>query len=183
MGWRGNRQDSEVTRPALAVMGHRSYVDGSLNVLAWGHHEHTVNVGAYCSIAADVRFLLAAGHHPEHVSTFPFTGESSVASKGPIVVGNDVWIGTGAIIMSGVTIEDGAIVAAGSIVTRDVPAYTIVAGVPARATRLRFPPDIVDRLVASRWWDLPDGWIENHRQLLASPDVEAFLEAAEAFQW
>lgn len=74
---------------------------------------------------------------------------------GTTVIGNDVWIGAGAIILRGVTIGDGAVVGAGSVVTKDVPPYAIVGGVPAKPIRYRFPPEMIEQLLASRWWDLP----------------------------
>ncbi|RWD71652.1 CatB-related O-acetyltransferase [Mesorhizobium sp.] len=122
-----------------------------------------VSVGSYCSIAAGVLFI-AAGEHPTSlVTTYPFTDfgrRSDGFGKGPIKVGNDVWIGSRAIILSGVTIGDGAVVGAGSVVTKDVAPYAIVAGNPAKRIRQRFTPDIVDGLLAIKWWDWNDDEIK-----------------------
>ena len=75
--------------------------------------------------------------------------------KAPPVIGNDVWIGMNAVIMRGVTVGDGAIVAANSVVTRDVPAFAVVGGVPAKVLRYRFTPEVIADLQEIRWWDWP----------------------------
>ncbi|TJV70721.1 MAG: CatB-related O-acetyltransferase [Mesorhizobium sp.] len=122
--------------------------------------EAPVTIGSYCSIAAGVLFI-AAGEHPMSlVSTYPFAGADRDLTKGPITVGNDVWIGSRAIVLSGVTIGHGAIVGAGSVVTKDVPPYAVVAGNPARLIRHRFEPEVIADLLAIRWWDWSDDKIE-----------------------
>ncbi|TIP49654.1 MAG: CatB-related O-acetyltransferase [Mesorhizobium sp.] len=122
--------------------------------------EAPVIIGAYCSIAAGVLFI-AAGEHPMSlVSTYPFAGADRDLTKGPITVGNDVWIGSRAIVLSGVTIGHGAVVGAGSVVTKDVPPYGIVAGNPAKLIRYRFEPETIAALLGIRWWDWPDSQIE-----------------------
>jgi acetyltransferase-like isoleucine patch superfamily enzyme len=105
--------------------------------------------------------FLSRANHPIHTaSTFPIRSfgkkDDDLTSKGPIVIGNDVWIGQRAIIMSGVRIGDGSIIGAGSIVTKNVAPYAIVAGNPARFVRFRFDADIANRLAASKWWEWPD---------------------------
>jgi acetyltransferase-like isoleucine patch superfamily enzyme len=125
------------------------------------------NVGAYCSIANDV--CIGLGRHPkENFSTSPLfyrvknTFKVSVVALdlnfdeySPITIGNDVWIGARVILVDGVTIGDGAIVAANSVVTKDVPAYAIVAGVPAKIVSYRFDKNKIKDLLNSKWWDLP----------------------------
>ena len=123
-------------------IGEGSY--GSLNVLASGSGESYLRIGRYCSIAASVIFLLQAEHSFNSLSTYPFKVKCGFEdfegkSKGSIIIGDDVWIGFGAIICSGVKIGQGAIIGAGSVVTRDVEPYAIVAGNPARFIRYRFP--------------------------------------------
>jgi hypothetical protein len=102
-------------------------------------------------------------HRTDLVSTYPLRtlltpdGRNHDATeKGEIAIGSDVWIGTRAMILSGVTIGHGAVVAAGAVVTRDVPPYAIVAGVPARVLRYRFDADTIERLLAIAWWEWPD---------------------------
>lgn len=138
-------------------------------------------IGKFCSIAANVR-INALEHPMERVTThkityrpneyFRFLGVDQEfrerrRSK-PVVVGNDVWIGHGAVVMPGVTIGDGAVVGANAVVTHDVAPYEIVAGVPARRLRARFPADVAARLAALSWWDWPA-----ERLAEAIPDMQA----------
>jgi acetyltransferase-like isoleucine patch superfamily enzyme len=122
------------------------------------------NIGKFCSIAHYVQ--IGAEQHPvRHLSTSPYvysdhsvTGTSSgfVEISRPPIIGSDVWIGSAAIIMQGVTIGHGAIIGAGAVVTKDVAPYTVVAGVPAGKIGVRFADPVVERLLSWRWWDLPD---------------------------
>lgn len=132
-------------------------------------------IGRFCSIACGARFLFNSANHSLGSLanyTFPLFFEEwgldrkDVAAawdnKGDIVIGNDVWIGYEAVIMAGVRIGDGAVIAARAVVTRDVPPYTIVGGVPARVIRRRFDADTVARLQEMRWWDWPIGKIREN---------------------
>ena len=131
------------------------------------NHER-LTIGRFCSIACGAKFLFnSANHALGSLSTYPFPIffeewglpvediPRAWDNKGDIVVGNDVWIGFEAVILAGVTIGDGAVIGARAVVTRDVPPYTIVGGVPARAIRKRFPDSVIERLLALRWWDWP----------------------------
>ena len=123
-------------------------------------------IGRFCSIACGTKFLFnSANHSLLSLSTYPFPifyeewglDIKDVASawdnRGNITIGNDVWIGYGAIILSGVTIGDGAIVGAHSLVTKDIPPYTIAGGVPARPIRKRFSEEKISELMKMKWWD------------------------------
>ena len=123
-------------------------------------------IGRFCSIACGAKFLFnSANHSLLSLSTYPFPifyeewglDIKDVASawdnRGNITIGNDVWIGYGAIILSGVTIGDGAIVGAHSLVTKDIPPYTIAGGVPARPIRKRFSEEKISELMKMKWWD------------------------------
>ena len=127
-----------------------------------------LKIGKFCSIACGAKFLFnSANHALGSLSTYTFPifyeewglDRRSVAdawdNKGDIVVGNDVWIGYEAVILSGVTIGDGAVIGARAVVTKDVPPYTIVGGVPARPIRRRFDEATVETLLRLRWWDWP----------------------------
>ena len=91
--------------------------------------------------------------------------------KGDIVIGNDVWIGYEAVIMAGVTIGDGAVIGARAVVTKDVPPYTIVGGVPAKPIRRRFPEDVISDLLKIRWWDWPEEKIQMNIQAIQSGQI------------
>ena len=113
---------------------------------------HKLIIGSYCSIAGETVFLLSGEHNTKTFSSFPFKvkllGEKyEGSSKGDIIIGDDVWIGYRTIILSGVNIGQGAVVAAGSVVTKDVPPYSIVAGNPAKVVKLRFNDEIINELV------------------------------------
>lgn len=136
-------------------------------------------IGAYCSIAENVQLLAythpAANFVSTHPAFFSLAGQSGVRfvreqkfdeklvlGNHPgksLQVGNDVWIGQNVLIIGGLTIGDGAIIGAGSVVTRDVPAYAIVAGVPAKLIRYRFSLDQIEALQQFRWWARPASWI------------------------
>ena len=123
------------------VVGKKTY--GEIRVTDFSFADTKLQIGSYCSIAPNVRFLLGGEHQVDSISTYPFKvkcfGETREAgSKGNIVLKDDVWIGDGAIICSGVTIGQGAIVAAGAVVTKDVEPYAIVGGNPAKFIKWRF---------------------------------------------
>lgn len=134
----------------IVKAGINSY--GELNVISFGKCA-TLTIGNYVSIAENVYFLLDVEHYIDHVSTYPFKVKllheciSESFAKGNIVVEDDVWIGFGSIILSGITIGKGAIIGAGSVVTKNVPPYAIVAGTPARILRYRFS-DLIQKEVA-----------------------------------
>ena len=111
-----------------------------------------LNIGSFCSIAEDVKFIVSSDHPLSYFSTYPFktlflNEPFEAISKGDIILDDDVWIGFGATIMSGVHIKQGAVVAAGSVVTKDVPPYAIVGGVPAKIIRYRFSEDIIKEML------------------------------------
>ena len=146
-----------------------------------------LKIGSFVSIASGVQIFLSGEHRTDWVTTFPFsvlweegkhiTGHPR--AKGPVIIGNDVWIGRDALILSGVTIGDGAVIGARSVVSKDVPPYAIVAGNPARFIRKRFDDATIERLLELKWWDWPDETIKEMLPLLLNTDVQAFLEAAE----
>ena len=126
-----------------------------------------MRIGSYCSIAQEVTFILNADHRTDTISTFPFKvkvlGESlEGTSKGDIIVADDVWIGYRATILSGVHIGQGAVIAAGAVVTKDVPSYAIVGGVPARVIKYRFGEEVLTRLGKLDYSKLSEIWIKEH---------------------
>lgn len=125
---------------------------GPLNIQEWGHPDEQLTIGHYVSISEGVTFLLGGNHPYQGITTFPvkvkYLGHAKEAqTKGAITVGDDVWLGHNSMVMSGVKISQGAVVAAGSVVTKDVPAYAIVAGNPARIIKYRFPELVIQKLL------------------------------------
>ena len=131
-------------------VGINSY--GMLNVRMYGNEEEGLIIGNYCSIAPNTLFLLGGNHNYKTLSTYPFRNKLinqnfiDATTRGKIIVEDDVWIGINSIILSGVKIGRGAIIGAGSVVTKDVPDYAIVAGNPARVVKYRFSRDIISKL-------------------------------------
>ena len=173
--------------PRVAV-GRFTY--GDPRFMLWTPDER-IRIGAFCSIASGVTIFGGGEHHGEWVSTFPVRiafGLASVGegqnptSKGPTTIGNDVWIGHGATILSGVRIGDGAIVGAQAVVAKDVEPYQVVVGNPARAVRKRFSDAQIRALCEIAWWEWPLQRIREHADLLNDPDVDAFIARARAAQ-
>ncbi len=160
---------------------------GTPLIKSWGEGTN-LTIGKFCSIAADVTVLLGGNHRTDWISTFPFTVlwpevaghiEGHPATKGDVVIGNDVWVGRGATILSGVHVGDGAVIGAKSVVSKDVPPYAIVCGNPARIKKYRFDEETIQKLVAISWWNWPDEEIEKVVELLMSQDIGAFIEYCE----
>ena len=147
-------------------------------------------IGKFCALARGVRFIMnGANHKLSGISTYPFQifgngwekvmpAMNELPFKGDTIIGNDVWIGYEALIMPGVKIGNGAIIAARSVVTADVAAYSIVGGNPARQIQARFAPDIVARLEALAWWDWPIETITRTLPLIVANDIEALSACA-----
>ena len=140
-------------------------------------------IGKFCQIASGVEFIMnGANHQINAVSTFPFyifegweqkvPPLSEMPLKGDTVVGNDVWIGQNATILPGVHINDGAIVGLNSVVASDIPAYTIVAGNPAKIIRKRFDDELVSLMLKFRWWDLSIDEINSLIPILTCSNLE-----------
>lgn len=142
-------------------------------------------IGKFCSIACGAKFLFnSANHSLTSLSTYPFPiffeewglerAQVSRAwdHKGDIVIGNDVWIGYEAVILAGVIIGDGAIIGTRAVVTKDVPPYTIVGGVPAKPIRKRFPDDTIAALLALRWWNWPEERIAGCLDAIQSGQID-----------
>lgn len=157
-------------------------------VVRWWGEPANLSIGRYCSIADDVEIFLGGNHRTDWVTTYPFPvfrrwGEARgvqghPATRGDVRIGSDVWLASGCAILSGVTIGHGAVVGCRAVVTRDVPAYAIVAGNPATVVRMRFDPDQVRRLLDIAWWDWSPAAIRRHMAQLLSPEVEALLRDA-----
>lgn len=151
------------------------------------NHDRLV-IGKFCSIACGAKFLFnAANHSLCSLSSYPFPiffeewglepDPVSIArawdNHGDILVGNDIWIGFEAVILAGVSIGDGAIIGSRAVVTKDVPPYTIVGGVPAKPIRRRFDNEIISKLLALRWWDWPEEKIRRNLKAIQAGNISA----------
>lgn len=140
-----------------------------------------VRIGRYCSIHETVTLVTGSEHPTDAVTTFFFYWKMGVGTpeqpgtRGPITIGNDVWMGRDALVTSGVTIGDGAVIASRAVVTRDVAPYEIVGGVPARHIGWRFDEPIRQALAGIAWWKWPLEDVLAHREQLQSRDVTAFV--------
>ena len=145
---------------------------------------NTVTIGKYCSISDNVLFDGGFQHNSRFATSYPLwllgvPENRQGMCKGDITVGNDVWIGHQAIIMSGVTIGDGAVIGARTVVTHDVSPYSVVAGNPMRFIRWRFDEETVQRLITIKWWDWSEEKIKGLSGIMLSEDIQSFLKAVE----
>ena len=145
-------------------------------------------IGKFCSIACGAKFIFnSANHTLTSLSTYPFPiffeewelDRKDVANawdnKGNIVIGNDVWIGYEAVIFAGVTIGDGAIIGTRAVVTKDVPPYTIVGGVPAKPIRKRFSENVIKTLLEIKWWDWSREKISEKIHAIQTGEIDQLL--------
>jgi len=164
------------------VMGNMSYY--APNVVKYTGDSGRVIIGNFASVAPDADFYVGGQHRTEWVSQYglramlglPGAHEDGFThGRGDIVVGSDTWVTNGCTVMSGVTIGDGAVVGTKAVVAKDVRPYAIVVGNPAREIRRRFSDEQVDALLRIRWWDWPTAKVKEHIELIASPDIGAFV--------
>ena len=146
-------------------------------------------IGKFCSIACSAKFLFNSGNHKmASLSTYTFPlffeewdlEKENVAQawdqKGDIIIGNDVWIGYEAVVLSGVTIGDGAVIGCRAVVTKDIPPYTIVGGVPAKPIRKRFDEETIKELQKIKWWDWPEEKIAGKIPAIQAGNLEELRE-------
>jgi chloramphenicol O-acetyltransferase type B len=191
--FKGIRLDEQVTHPNI-VVGRYSYYSGY-------YHGHSFDdcarfllpdadadkliIGSFCSIGSGAAFIMAGnqGHRHDWASSFPFFympempefagAIDAFAPAGDTVIGNDVWIGTEAIVMPGVKIGHGAVIGTRALVTRDVEPYTIIGGNPGKPIRKRFDEAQIAMLLEMAWWDWPEDRLKAAMPLLCSGDIAA----------
>ncbi|MCB6610976.1 CatB-related O-acetyltransferase [[Clostridium] symbiosum] len=198
----GDRQtvylDAVVNKPGISVGAYTMYndfvndpVDFEKNNVLYHYpiNQDRLIIGKFCSIACGAKFIFTSANHTmASLSTYPFplfyeewdTPISEVRTswdnKGDIIIGNDVWIGYEAVIMSGVRIGNGAIIGTRAVVTKDVEPYTIVGGLPAKPIRKRYGQDTILKLEELRWWDLPYEQIKQLLPAVKSGDIAVLEE-------
>lgn len=204
----GDRQtvylNAVVNEPSISVGAYTMYndfvndpVDFEKNNVLYHYpiNQDRLIIGKFCSIACGAKFIFTSANHTmASLSTYPFplffeewdTPISEVRTswdnKGDIVIGNDVWIGYEAVIMSGVHIGDGAIIGTRAVVTKDIEPYTIVGGLPAKPIRKRYSQDTILKLEELRWWDLPYEQIKLLLPAVKSGDIAVLEEACKNLQ-
>ena len=191
--FKGILLENQVTNPNI-IVGRYSYYSGY-------YHGHSFDdcarfllpdegadklvIGSFCSIGSGAAFIMAGnqGHRNDWISTFPFFwmpdvpafagAQNGYRPAGDTVIGNDVWIGSEAVVMPGVTVGDGAVIGTRSLVTRDVEPYAIVGGNPARVIRKRFDENLIALLLEMEWWAWSDDQLQGAMPMLTGGDVEA----------
>ena len=182
-----------VTAPNITIGDYTYYDDAAdptgfersnvlFNYPEFGDH---LVIGRFCQLASGVKFIMGpANHRLSSATTHPFNvfggawtkntppHMDQLPRKGDTVVGNDVWIGHESVVMPGVKIGDGAIIAAYSVVVKDVPAYTVYGGNPARFIKVRFDGELKSLLLRFRWWDLPPEQLTDILPILCDPDLQ-----------
>jgi acetyltransferase-like isoleucine patch superfamily enzyme len=159
------------------------FTSGTPEICMWSTR-YQLTIGKFCSIGGGVRITVDGNHRVDWISTYPFgpgirgfsRNLEHAVGKGDMVIGNDVWIWALVIILPGVQIGNGAVIGTGSVVTRDVGDYEIVADNPTRLIRKRFSDDQIAKLKKIKWWDWSIEKIAANHHLLMSPNIDEFIE-------
>ena len=178
-------RNSVVGKSQVSV-GRFTYGVENLSIKQWNEGA-ALKIGAFCSLGNKINIFLGGNHRTDWITTFPFghvyqeeLGNFDIlghpSTKGDIVIGNDVWVGFGVSIFSGLKIGDGAVLSANACVVKDVPPYHIVAGNPAKIVKKRFDEDIIKLLLRLKWWDLPLESIKKIIKIISSQPNKDLLE-------
>ncbi len=162
-----------------ASVGNYSY--GELNVVSFNNKSH-LRIGNFVSIAQNVVFMLDVEHFTNHISTFPFrvkvleSVKDEAHSKGDIVIGDDVWIGYGATVMSGVHVGQDAVIATGAVVTKNIPPFEVWGGVPAKFIKKRFPDEMIEDISKVDFSALTPDIVREMESILYTPVDHSIVE-------
>lgn len=161
------------------VVGKFTY--GPLEVYSYTKNkDEFLNIGAFCSIANGVKFILGGNHRHDFISTYPFRAyfmnQEEAFSKGAIILQDDVWIGTDCLILSGVELGRGCVVAAGSIVTKSFPPYSIIGGNPAQLIKKRFDDKTIDELLKIDYNQFDENFIKENMNIFYNKDIDNTLQ-------
>jgi len=164
-----------------------TYFDRNVNIITWSD-QYRIVLGKYNSVGRDCNFFLHANHRPDWVTTSsqllgPVNDDIAEmhmrmghpSCKGDIIIENDVWIGAKSTIMSGVRIGNGSVIGGGSVVIKDVPPYSIVAGNPAKVVKMRFSDEQIDDLLRISWWNWEEDKIRQNAMLMWSDNIDEFI--------
>lgn len=177
---------NSVVGKSQVSVGRFTYGVENLSIKQWNEGA-ALKIGAFCSLGNKINIFLGGNHRTDWITTFPFghvyqeeLGNFDIlghpSTKGDIVIGNDVWVGFGVSIFSGLKIGDGAVLSANACVVKDVPPYHIVAGNPAKIVKKRFDEDIIKLLLRLKWWDLPLESIKKIIKIISSQPNKDLLE-------
>jgi acetyltransferase-like isoleucine patch superfamily enzyme len=167
------------------IVGKHTYGLNWVKIKEWYINDGNLIIGSFCSLSPNVEFFLGGNHRVDWITTYPFghghtidtfnsfNGEGHPSSKGDIIIENDVWIGDGAIIMSGIKISNGAVIGAKSLVTKNIGPYEIWGGNPAKFIKKRFNEETINFLLDLKWWDFPDDEINKIIPYLCSNDINS----------
>jgi acetyltransferase-like isoleucine patch superfamily enzyme len=169
----------------IRSIGKYTYGHQNIEIYYWGEGTW-LDIGSFCSISGYVHVYLGGNHRLDWATTYPFghinqnifdsfNGEGHPQTKGNVVIGNDVWIGTHVTIMSGVIIGDGATIANNSVITKDVEPYAVVGGNPAKFIKKRFDDETVNQLLELKWWELEDSHINQMSSYLCNSNFKEYL--------
>ena len=159
-------------------VGEFTYGAENISVMSWDENS-TIKIGRFCSIATNVRIFTGGNHNSNWISTYPFGhinqgvfGDHKQAghpsSNGDVIIGNDVWIGFGVTIMSGVRVGDGAIIAANSHIVKNISDYELWGGNPATFIKKRFSDEEIELLLELKWWNYPESKVNQFKNILSS---------------
>ncbi|MCK9220703.1 MAG: CatB-related O-acetyltransferase [Bacteroidales bacterium] len=189
---------STITKPNIIVGEYTMYNDFEKDPTQFENnnvlYHYPINkdkliIGKFCSIACGAKFMFTSGNHKmSSLSTYPFPlffeewnlDKNNVTeaweNEGDIIIGNDVWIGYEAVIMQGVKIGDGAIIGTRAVVTKDVPPYTIVGGIPAKEIKKRYSEETIKKFIQIQWWNWDEIKIKSNLQNIMNGDIDKLIE-------